>query len=104
MTTLNPVDQLWVQPGRQLAIGVLRGYWTLEQLDEPSAHWVLNERDRAVSNARRTSTKRFSAWTVGHPYRNLARDWIETHPDQFNALLQQELERENDTAMEQNHV
>lgn len=105
MSTLNLLEQQQTEVGRTLVLGVLRGYWTLEQLDHVSGHWALNERERAVSNARRTSTKRYAAWYgPGEPYRNLARDWINSHSAEFDKLLQHELDREDITAAEQADV
>lgn len=105
MQTTNLFEQQKNQVGRTLTLGVLRGYWTLEQLDAVSGHWALNERDRATSNARRTSTKRNAAWyPPATPYRNLARDWIDTHQSEFAALLEEELKREDLAATEPLHV
>jgi hypothetical protein len=68
--------------GQMLARCVLDGYWTLEQLDQPSAsHNVAN------------------AWRVAHKlspieYRNLARDWIAAHPTEWDLLLRSKLRDE----------
>jgi hypothetical protein len=84
------------QAGRTLALGVLRGYWSLEDLDQTGGHWSLNERERRASNARRVTTSRYTAWFgPGEPYRNLAREWIATHASEFDALLQEELNKES---------
>lgn len=68
--------------GLQLAIGVLRGRWTLEHLDQPSQSHIVASR-----------------WREAHelpviPHRNLAREWIDAHPHQWDALLRAELQRE----------
>jgi hypothetical protein len=90
------LQQVEHQAGRTLALGVLRGYWSLECLDQPSAEWSANDRERQASNARRVSTSRYTAWFgPGEPYRNLAREWIATHASEFDALLQEELDKES---------
>jgi len=67
---------------RVLAIGVLKGRWPLEAFDEPSGSEI---------EAR--------AWRAAHglpeiPHRNSARDWIESHSEEWDAMLRQEMAAE----------
>ena len=50
---------------QQLRDGIVKGYWTLEQLDTPSAGWLFNER---------TDRRTFPEGYVGIEHRNLLRD------------------------------
>lgn len=72
--------------GRLLALGVLKGYWSLEQFDNPSGSEI---------EAR--------AWRAAHglpeiPHVNSAREWIESHADEWDAMLRQEMAAELDAA------
>lgn len=72
--------------GKLLALGSLRGLWTLEDLDRPSATTAAMR-----SAMERAAVQRISAIT---PYRNLAREWIAAHPAQWDEALRQSLEAE----------
>jgi len=65
--------------GQSLAIGALRGLWTLEALDTPPR----TPKEVRSINVRNTA-----------PYRNLARDWIAANSTQWDAMLKQHLEAE----------
>jgi len=72
--------------GRLLALGVLKGRWPLEAFDEPSGSAI---------EAR--------AWRAAHglpeiPHRNSARDWIESHADEWDAMLRKEMAAELEAA------
>lgn len=82
--------------GFQLARGVVRGLWSLEQLDRRSAASQDVENDRQASAHPDSSRPPWEAHdgpampypgagTVA-PYRNLARDWIAANPDAWTAL------------------
>ena len=57
----------------QLQDGIAKGYWTLEQLDKPSAGWVANTR---------VDLRSFPDGYQGVQHRNLLRDY---HPEQVQA-------------------
>lgn len=77
--------------GRMLAIGTLKGYWTLEHLDNPSPGWKEIESDRVRSlypadSGMGRPTMRYPAAGTRRPYRNLARDWIAANPKEWAEL------------------
>lgn len=82
--------------GRQLARGVARGLWTLDQLDRPSEAAQGVEDDRlasAHSDTRRPYWEAHNAPVMAYPgagtsrpVRNLAREWIAAYPEQWAAL------------------
>lgn len=97
------------QLGRALARGICLGWWTLEQLDTPSPDYQKLERDRAASQSPcdvRNPHERIATYPSGtgsepymtfprpvmsyptnvSPYRNLAREWINTHPKEWAEL------------------
>ena len=57
----------------QLQDGIAKGYWTLEQLDKPSAGWVANTH---------VDLRSFPDGYQGIQHRNLLRDY---HPEQVQA-------------------
>ncbi len=72
--------------GRLLARQVIKGRCSLEQFDKPSGSDI---------EAR--------AWRARHglpeiPHRNLIRDWIESHADEWDAMLRQEMAAELEAA------
>ena len=90
ITTMDDVASLALAPsrdrlagvGQMLAMRVLDGYWTLEQLDQPSAsHQAAN-----------TWRARNRLPPIEHS--NLAREWIAAHPEQWDALLRSKLRDE----------
>lgn len=94
-----------MDPARMLAIGALKGLWTLEQLDAPSPGWKEIEDDRVRSALPADPTMPpelrrrgpvFSYLSAGTrlPYRNLAREWIEAHPTEWVELLREHAEGE----------
>lgn len=72
---------------KALALGILRGLWTLDDLDQPPPGY--RELRMAMERA---AIKRSQPPA---PYRNLAREWIDTNRRQWDELLQQSLEAEN---------
>lgn len=84
------------QAGLQLARGVVRGLWTLDQLDRPSEAAGGMESDRLASSRpddRRPYWESHSGPVMAYPgagtttpHRNLAREWIAAYPDQWAAL------------------
>lgn len=90
--------------GMQLALLVARGRLSLGDLDQPTPSWQQLERDRVRSAmvdlqagwpGRRSPVMRYPAAT---PYRNLAREWIEANPKEWQVLMQRALEEEKDLA------
>ena len=58
---------------KQLQDGIAKGYWTLEQLDKPSAGWIANTR---------VDLRTFPDGYQGIEHRNLLRDY---HPESVQA-------------------
>lgn len=79
MTQDDSLSRGMLATGQSLALGALRGLWSLEALDHPPR--VPN--DVRSINVRNPAT-----------YRNLARDWIAANPTQWDALLKQHLNAE----------
>jgi hypothetical protein len=90
--------------GRILAVGTLRGLWTLEDLDEWSTSSDDLEADRRSSELpqatvpgmtgfNRPVMKYPNAGQYRHP-RNLAREWIEANQQEWQSLLSASLEQE----------
>lgn len=82
--------------GYLLACGVVKGLWSLDQLDKPSPGWDEIEKDRVRSamprdtrnphDLRRVPAMRYpDAGTYSKP-RNLAREWIAANPEQWAAM------------------
>lgn len=67
--------------GRTLAIGTLRGLWTLEALDRLPRR-ELDIRSINVPNRA--------------PHRNLAREWIAANPKEWEIMLKEALHAESD--------
>ena len=88
---------------RTLLRGIIRGHWTMVQLDQPSAHWRLTERDRITANARiRSASHSSTYYGPPAPFVNLAREYLEANPSAWDELLIEELNKEDlDTATEQ---
>ena len=89
---------------RMLAIGTLRGLWTLEDLDawSPSADDLEADRRRSelpqatvqgMTGHSRPVMRYPHAGQYNHP-RNLAREWIEANPREWEALMSAALEQE----------
>ena len=61
---------------KTLRDGIAKGYWTLEQLDKPSAGWIANSR---------VDRRTFPGGYEGVQHRNLLRDYhsetVEKGPD-----------------------
>lgn len=84
------------QAGLQLARGIVRGLWTLEQLDRPSEAAQTVEDDRLASahpDTRRAPWEPHDGPAMPYPGAgttrhagNLAREWIAAFPDQWDAL------------------
>ena len=77
--------------GRILAIGTLSGYWTLESFDKPSGQTAALERDRKLSHDGRLGGV---VYAPAPEHRNLAREWIEANPREWQELMEAGLERE----------
>ena len=84
--------------GRVLAVGVVEGLWRLEDLDEqPCGRRELeDDRARSAYPADRTMPREwrrvapvipYPAAGQRLPHRNLAREWIEANPGQWQELL-----------------
>lgn len=91
----------------QLALLVARGRMTLEDLDQPTPAWEELERDRLRSGmpgpgngwpGRRSPAMRYPGAGEFRKPRNLAREWIEDNPKQWEALMLRALEEEARTA------
>lgn len=82
------------QVGRLLAVMVLQGLLTLEQLDHPSTGWQQIEADRAAANSRAKRLGIPQPYPLPPQWRNLAREWIAANPTAWQALLTQHLEAE----------
>lgn len=65
--------------GRTLAIGSLRGLWSLEALDRPPRREADIQSISALNPA---------------PHRNLAREWIAANPKEWDIMLRESLENE----------
>lgn len=83
-----------VDLGRLLAVIILQGRLSLEDLDNPSEQWLALEADRrhAISRAQRFTLP--TPYPPGSPWRNLAREWIAAHSEEWQALLRHYLELE----------
>jgi len=77
--------------GRLLARYALQGLITLEDLDTPPPGWSRLEADRAAANARSQRTARRPVYPPAQPWRNLAREWIEAHPREWEAMVRDAL-------------
>lgn len=66
-------------PGLVLALGALRGLWSLEALDHPP---------RIPSDPRSINVR------PKEPYRNLAREWIAANPREWEIMQRNSLEAE----------
>lgn len=73
--------------GKLLAIGSLRELWTIEQLDQPPPH--TRELWPDMVRAARLRGEEPA------PYRNLAREWMEACPREWDEILRESLDREN---------
>lgn len=90
---MTPTEAL---AGLQLARGVVRGLWTLEQLDRHSLAAQTVEDDRVASShpdTRRPFWEAHDGPAMAYPDagrrhqpRNLAREWIAAYPEQWAAL------------------
>ena len=90
--------------GRMLAIGTLKGLWTLEDLGawSPSSDELEADRRRSelpqataqgMTGHNRPVMRYPNAGQYLHP-RNLAREWIDAHPQEWQALLSEALDQE----------
>ena len=84
--------------GRLLAVMVLQGRFSLEDLDQPSEQWLCLEADRRHAISRAQRMKLTPPYPPGTPWRNLAREWIAAHPNEWQTLLQHYLEQEEPAA------
>ena len=70
-------------PGLVLALGALRGLWTLENLDHPPR----------VPNDPRSINVR-----PKEPFRNLAREWIAANPREWEIMQRDALDNEDSSS------
>jgi hypothetical protein len=84
MTQDDSLSRGQLQIGQMLAIGTLRGLWGLEQFDHPP---------------RRPAEPRSINVRTDTPWRNLASEWIAANPNQWDALLKQQLDAEANTPL-----
>ena len=68
-----------IATGRMLAIGILKGYWTLEQLEQPK---------------RRPHDVRSINIPEKGPYVSLARKWIDANPKEWELMMRDSLNAE----------
>jgi hypothetical protein len=73
--------------GRLLARWALDGRITLEALDQPPGAWQALEADRRVANQRAQRLGRGLVYPPPASWRNLAREWIDTHRQEWESLL-----------------
>ena len=78
--------------GRFLAVGTLAGRWTLETFDKPSGQSAVLERDRRLSHSGGKGPA--MRYPEAPPHRNLAREWIDANPREWEALMSAALEQE----------
>jgi hypothetical protein len=76
-----------------LAVGTLKGLWTLETFDKPSGQSAVLERDRVLSHGC-GGFGPVMRYPEAPPHRNLAREWIEANPREWEALMSAALEQE----------
>lgn len=74
--------------GRMLAMGVLDGRWSIEDLDTPTQTSVAVEADRRTAISRAQRTGQGAPFPAPKPHRNLATEWINTHPEEWLAAIQ----------------
>lgn len=91
--------------GYYLARGICHGWWTLEQLDQPSPTYQeleherqrsrqpcdpYNDGQRVLSHGNYwTFTRPVMEYPPAVPYRNLAREWIEANPKAWQKLQEE---------------
>lgn len=84
---------------KTLALGTLRGLWTLEDLDPNSpltqklfSTYCRQEAD--LANARARARRQPQPFPDPPPLRNIAREWINNNAAEWDQLLQQHLDSE----------
>ena len=80
------LERLQTGVGKRLAMGVLDGYWTLEQLDGCTSPCNRSYCSRCEDNAWRVANR-----LPPLVHSNSAREWIAAHPEQWEALLRSRL-------------
>lgn len=73
--------------GRMLAQGILDGRWQLTDLDKPTPTWTAAEADRRTAIANATRRGYGVPFPPPATYRNLAREWIEANPKEWDQML-----------------
>ena len=76
-----------------LARGIAAGYWTLQDLDSPSPAFASLETDRVrsahpIQPGYNSPTMKYPLAGTRLQSRNLAREWIDAHPEQWAAMNQ----------------
>lgn len=89
---MNPI--LDAAAGRLLARYVLKGLMTLEDLDAPSPGWDRIEADRRHANRRAQRLGLAPTYPPPQPWRNLAREWIDSHPREWESMVREALAAE----------
>ena len=79
--------------GAFLAIGTLKGMWTLETFDKPSGQTAVIERDRILSHGCGGFGPAMR-YPEAPSHRNLAREWIEANQREWEALMSAALDQE----------
>ena len=86
--------------GRLLARYALQGLISLEALDMPTGNWQTLEADRQDANNRALRQGRGPVFSPPAEWRNLAREWIADHPQEWETLLRDTLAREQSSISE----
>lgn len=84
--------------GRLLARWALEGRINLEALDQPTSTWEALEADRRVANQRALRLNRGFAYPPPATWCNLAREWIDTHPKEWETMLLASLNGEQEAS------
>ncbi len=79
MTQDDSLARGMLTTGRTLALGTLRGLWTLEQFDHPP---------RMPHDIRSINVRNPAPW------RNLAREWIAANPKEWELMMRDSLNAE----------
>lgn len=85
--------------GRLLARFALDGRITLEALDQPTSSWRALAADQDAANRRAQRLGRALPYPAPLPWRNLAREWIQAHRQEWESLLLEHLNTEDVTPL-----
>lgn len=80
--------------------GILHGYWTLEDLDNPSPGWEELENDRAKSivprdhknphDRRMVPVMKYQDAGSRRPFNNICRAWVTAHPAEWQKMIEEQ--------------